>query len=183
MDHSKISWASIVLCLAEVAVGILLIIDPIGFTQGIIVAAGICALIFGLVHLVGYFRADPAAAAMGQKLSTGLILILFGAFCVIRSGWFIAAFPILSILYGLAILVSGVYKVQWAADLLRLRRRYWFIAAIGAVLTLIFAFVILRNPFATTAFLWTFIALSLILEALIDLVTLIFGRRPGNVQM
>ncbi len=41
-------------------------------------------------------------------------------------------------------------------------------------LTLIVAVVVLRNPFATTAVLWTFTAVSLIVEAVVDLLGLVF---------
>jgi len=48
---------------------------------------------------------------------------------------------------------------------------------IGAVLTLGFAVLILLNPFATTAILWTFIAVSLIVEAAVDILTYIFDKK------
>lgn len=68
-------------------------------------------------------------------------------------------------------------KVQWAIDLLRLKQKYWFIAMIGAVCTLLFGILILANPFESTAILWTFIAVTLIVEAVVDILTLVFGRR------
>ena len=41
-----------------------------------------------------------------------------------RSGWFIAAFPVLTMLYGVATLVTAFGKLQWTADLLRLKHKY-----------------------------------------------------------
>ena len=45
------------------------------------------------------------------------------------------------------------------------------------MLTLTFAVLILCNPFSTTAILWTFIAVSLIVEAVVDILTYIFGKK------
>lgn len=56
-------------------------------------------------------------------------------------------------------------------------RSTWFVALIGAILSLVFAILIIVNPFASTAILWTFIAVSLIIEAVADILTFIFKRR------
>jgi len=75
------------------------------------------------------------------------------------------------------ILLSAISKLQWAVDLLRKRQRYWFVTLIGALLSLVFAVIVLANPFAATATLWMFVAISLIVEAVADIVSFIFGRK------
>ncbi len=169
--------ASVILCLCEVVVGILLFVNPVGFTAGIIIALGAVLIVAGVVNVVNYFRQDPAEAALGSRLAAGLASILAGLFCVTHSHWFIVTFPLLTILYGVVILVSGLVKAQWAVDLARQKLRHWCWMALSAALTLIFAAIILLNPFATTAVLWIFVAISLIVEAVADLVTAIFGRQ------
>lgn len=62
-------------------------------------------------------------------------------------------------------------------DLLRLKQRFWFVSLIGAALTLVFGILILTNPFTTTVILWTFIAVTLIAEAAMDIVTFILARK------
>ena len=74
-------------------------------------------------------------------------------------------------------LVSGIGKLQWAIDMLRKNQKYWFVALIGAILSMLFAILIIANPFTTTAILWTFIAVSLIIEAIADVLTFIFLRK------
>lgn len=73
----------------------------------------------------------------------------------------------------------GISKIQQAIDMLRMKRKYWMLAVMNAVLTIIFSVLILSNPFASTAILWTFIGVTLIIEAFIDLLTVIFGRKPA----
>ena len=94
-----------------------------------------------------------------------------------RSNWFIVTFPLLTVIYGVLTLLGGINKVQWAIDMLRAKQKYWFVAIISAVLTLVFSALILANPFASTAVLWTFIAATLIVEAVIDIVAFILGRK------
>ncbi|MGN1002337.1 MAG: HdeD family acid-resistance protein [Oscillospiraceae bacterium] len=171
---SKVS--SIVLSLCEAIIGVLLLVNPVGFTSGIIIFLGIVLLILGITNIVQYFRAIPEAAAVKQSLARGIIEILAGLFCVFKSGWFIAAFPLLSLLYGIGILVAGVTKIQWTVDKIRLKQKKWVWTAISAVLTIVCAVIILCNPFSGTAILWIFIAVSLIVEAVLDLIAAIFIR-------
>ena len=166
----------ILLCLFEALIGVLLVVDPIGFTSGIIIAFGIALLAAGLICTVGYFRTDSVEAALRGTLVKGLAMLLTGAFCILNPTWFIATFPLLTILYGVVILFAGLSKVQWAIDALRLKTGRWFLPAISAVVSIICGFVVLSNPFASTLLLWMFTGISLIIEAVLDVVVLFFGR-------
>ena len=179
MEKLKKGIVQIGLSIIEIIVGILLLINPMGFTSGIIITAGIVMTVLGILQLIGYFRIKPEDAAQNKGLAKGILLILFGLFCAFRSGWFISTFPIFTVLYGVFSLVSGVGKLQWMTDMLRAKKQYWFVALIDAVVTLIFAALILFNPFASTAVLWTFIAVSLILEAVMDVLTYIFRGKES----
>ncbi|MGN1160014.1 MAG: HdeD family acid-resistance protein [Lachnospiraceae bacterium] len=176
---SKVS--NIIVSLCEMIIGILLLVNPIGFTTGIIVFIGIVLLLMGLSKVVGYFREAPEEAALKQGLTRGCIEILAGLFCIIKSEWFIVTFPILTILYGIGILVTGIAKVQWTVDSIRLKMKRWFWIAISAVLTLACAVLILCNPFSSTTVLWTFIAVILIVEAVMDIVATVFVKNEEAV--
>ena len=52
MKSLKENANSIALCLFELVVGILLMINPIGFTSGIIKIAGVVMLALGVVEIV-----------------------------------------------------------------------------------------------------------------------------------
>ena len=175
MRNMKKHSNSIFTCLFEVIVGVLLLIDPLGFTAGIITAAGIFLLIVGIVQIIKYFRTPVDEASVGQFLFKGIIALIGGTFCILRSGWITATFPVLTILYGIIVLLTGVSKVQLTVDLLRRKNNKWFFAAINAALSLVCAAIILNNPFASTAVLWMFIGIALIVEALLDIVTLILS--------
>ena len=171
----------VVLVLFELVVGILLLINPIGFTSGIITVAGIALMIVGAVSVVKYFRAGAPVAAGGQELTKGLLFLLGGAFCSFRTEWFLVTFPLLTILYGVELLVNGVSKIQLTVDMLRLKAEKWFWAAISAAVSLVCAAVILGNPFVSTEALWMFTGIALIVEAVFSVITMIFNRK-GNAE-
>lgn len=170
----------IFLCLFEILVGILLLINPVSFTAGIIVAGGIFLLIVGLGSIIKYFRTDAKEAALSQSLVKGLVALLAGSFCAFNSEWFVVTFPILTMIYGVVILVTGLGKIQMTVDLLRQKNKKWFLAGISAALSIICAVVILKSPFASTAVLWIFTGVSLIIESVLDIVTLIMSGREKD---
>ena len=98
-------------------------------------------------------------------------MVAAGAFCAFRSYWFILTFPVLSVIYGVSILIAGLGKIQWTFDMLRMKRKKWFLAAISAAISIVCAILVLNNPFTTSAILWMFIGISLIVEAVFDAVS------------
>ncbi len=176
MEFIKRNSNSILICLLELVVGILLLVNPLGFTTTIIMALGIALLIMGVISVVNYFRTDALEASMEGGLMKGLACLLAGAFLVFRPSWLINVFPVLTVLYGVIILVSGLYKVQRFADSLRLKTGRWLFHAINAAVSIICAVIIIANPFSSTVVVWMFIGISLIVEAVLDVVGLIFSR-------
>ncbi len=56
----------IVLCLFELVVGVLPLINPISFTIGIIMVAGVVLILLGLINVSRYFRISIDKAVLGQ---------------------------------------------------------------------------------------------------------------------
>ena len=182
MKFLKQKGSAIVTGLVELLIGILLFVDPVGFTSGILMAVGVIFLLCGVVCLIHYFNTDPVQAALEQNFSKGLVMILLGGFLVLRTQQVIALFPLLTHLYGVAILIVGVVKLQQGVDLLRLKARYWFLAGVNALLAILFAAIILSNPFASTIVLWQVAAISLIVEAVLDIAVLFLNRNSTTAD-
>ncbi len=180
MKALKQNANAILLCIIEVVVGILLLVDPVRFTVGIIIVAGVALMISGLLNVIRYFRSSPGEAAVGQLLMQGLVALLAGGFCVLNPQWFILTFPVIAILYGIAVLIGGLSKVQITVDMLRMKNSKWWWGAISAAISIVCALVIINNPFSSTVALWWFTGISLIVEAVFDLVTLIMGRKNSG---
>ncbi len=177
MKTLKQNGNAIIMCIIEVVAGILLLINPVGFTAGIIIATGIALMVSGLLNVIRYFRSSPMEAAAGQLLMRGLVALLAGAFCAFNPEWFIITFPMIAILYGVAVLIGGLGKVQITMDMLRVKNSKWWWGAISAAISIICAFVMINNPFSSTVALWWFTGISLIVEAVFDMITLIMSRK------
>ena len=173
----KRNLSSMAMSLVEVIIGILLLVNPVGFTSGIIIAFGIVLMIMGISKTIKYFRTEPEEAAGSQALAEGLLTLLAGALCAFNSRWFLATFPVLTLVYGVVILVTGITKVQWTIDIIRMKRSKWFWMAISAAISIICGITVITNPFSTTAVLWMFIGISLIVDAAFDMLGSLFGNR------
>lgn len=177
MKNIKSFLSGTLLCLIEAVVGILLLIDPVAFTSGIFIAAGGMLLVAGGWCIIRYFLTEAQEAAQSQLLLKGLLALLSGAFCVLKYQWFLVTFPLLTIVYGVVTLVTGLGKVQWTVDALRLKKEKWFLSGISAVVSIACAAVILCSPFTSTAILWMFTGISLIVEAVVDFLAVLLGGR------
>ena len=182
MRFIKKNGSALVAGLVELLIGILLFVDPVGFTSGILMAVGVIFLLCGVVSLIRYFRTEPIQAALEQNFSKGLIMILLGGIFTLQTEQVMGLFPLLAQLYGIAILVVGVVKLQQGVDLLRLKARFWFLAGVNALLAIVFAAIILANPFTSTIVLWRVAAISLIVEAVLDVVVLILNRKETTLE-
>ncbi len=169
-------------CICELAVGVLLLIDPIAFTSAIVRILGIVLCVFGVLNIMSYFRLAPEMGSMSMSFTKGLVQVIAGVFCIFRPEWLANTFPLLAVAYGLVILVVGLVKLQWSVDTLRVSGSYWFIPGIGGLTSVIFAVVIILNPFTTTAVLWIFAGVSLIIEAVIDAVSTIMSNRKSKTE-
>ena len=165
--------------ICEIAVGILLLVNPTGFTAGIIMALGVLLSALGVLGVVRYFRTEPVRAALEQHLIRGLLMLLGGLFCIFNARLIINTFPVLTVLYGVGLLVMGVVKVQWTVDILRVKVGRWYLPGISALVSLVCAAVILLNPFASMVALWVFIGVALIVEAVVDLLAILWDRLRG----
>ncbi|MGN1404950.1 MAG: HdeD family acid-resistance protein [Erysipelotrichaceae bacterium] len=167
---------SLITSICEIVAGILLLINPTAFIKIIIVLLGILLLLIGIWHIVQYFQDEPKEAAFSQNLAKGLIELIIGLFCCFNSNWFIVTFPIITTIFGVVILVSGIMKIQWTVDKLRLKMKKWYWNALSALLTVVIALIIIINPFSSSAAIWMFIAISLIVEAVVDVISMFVDK-------
>ncbi len=184
MTKLKNNLGGFIVALCEIACGVLLLISPIGFTSAIIIGVGAVILAAGVISVINYFRADPYDAAKKQSLAKGLVGIAAGLFCIFNFNLIIVTFPILSILYGAVMLVVGIVKLQWTVDLIRLKQERWWLCGISAVVTIVFAIIVMCNPFGAAAAVLSFAGISLICGAVLDIIAAIIGgsRSPESSE-
>lgn len=167
----------IIIAICEAIIGIPLLINPQAFTTVIFIAIGVFLVIFGGINVIEYFRIPAAQAVFSQKLSLGVITAAAGIFCALNAGNMMT-FQVL--LYGIFTLILGIVKIQWTVNLVRLRINKWYIMGISALVTIIFSIIIICNLKAVFETVSLFIAISLIVEAVADLIAVIFSGSPDE---
>ncbi len=168
MKKLKNKFGGLIFCIAEIALGVLLLIDAMRFTSMIITAIGVILALAGIFNIIKYFFTHPKEAAMEQLLSKGMISLGAGLFAILGNGVIIKAIDLIVIIFAVILLVAGINKIQFIADSIRRRERRWYFGIISAVLSLTCGFVVLLDPFETMEILWMFTGIALIADAAID---------------
>lgn len=180
MNLLKERWPFLLVSLLEICIGIVLLIQPVNFTNIAIIITGILLIVRGFFCAVRYVRAEQKVAAKEQALSKALILLAAGMFFVLDSKWVLNTFSTPTLLYGVAILAMGFFKVQRTVDMLRAKNERWLWSCGSALFALAVGLVILWNPFGNINAVWTFTGISLLVESVVDLVSLFLRSKKAN---
>lgn len=183
MTNIKATKNSTLMSAVEFIIGIILLFRPEGFTSVIIVSLGVVLIVLGAMSTVNYFRTEKSEAMKTNLLSKGLLCLIGGIFFAFNSKWFIKTFPISTVLYGVFMLLLGVVKFQSSADAFRFKMKYWYINLIGAVLTLFSSVMIITNPFTSTEFVWKYIAIALLVEAALDILSYLLSNKETDTPV
>ena len=164
---------NILLCIAEIIVGVLLLVNPDAVTSAFVIGAGAVMILTGIVFCTLYFVGETEKMVIKQLLFKGLLLIILGVLCVTQYGVLLAALPFVTWVYAIAMLILAAYKVQCTVDILRLSGIRWYFPAISAALAVVLALFILLNPNTAMNIVWGFMGVPIILEAGLEIATII----------
>ena len=164
---------NILLCIAEIIVGVLLLVNPDAVTSAFVIGAGAVMILTGIVFCTLYFVGEAEKMVIKQLLFKGLLLIILGVLCVTQYGVLLAALPFVTWVYAIAMLILAAYKVQCTVDILRLSGIRWYFPAISAALAVVLALFILLNPNTAMNIVWGLMGVSIILEAGLEIATII----------
>lgn len=160
-----------IICLIEIIVGILLLIDPHAFISYILIIAGAFVAISGIISLIKYFVTKPNEAEKGG-LTGALVSLSIGAFLIIKNNIATEWITIITIVFGAAILYTGYQKLEKAVEKMR-NKQYFLVSLISALVTILLAVLIIFV--IPDKAIWIFIGISLVVESAIDLADIIVG--------
>jgi uncharacterized membrane protein HdeD (DUF308 family) len=150
--------------------GLIMMIFP-GISQAVICrVVGIVLIILGGTKVITYFSMDRVKVVLSFELIIGVALICIGLYFLIKPDK-LAEF--LTIIMAIVLIVGGTMKAQYAIDYKRLSFKNWWIQLIGALITIILGIIVFANPFGASISLMIFIGISLIIDGIWDLVTII----------
>ena len=173
----------LIICILEILVGIIIVFNPVTFAKIVLITAGIGLAIYGVISIIMYIRTRPLMAATELRLFKGLTALAAGLVCALNSDGVYKLISEFSILFAIMLLLLGIYKIQTAVDMLRLKLQYWYVALVSALLSLAFAAVIFVDPFEAAKTLWLFIGVCVIVEGISDLITFLIGRVNDKIEV
>lgn len=159
----------IIVAVALFVLGLFLVIFPAASQEIICKAIGVALCVWGVLRLINYFRIAGNEVLGSYGLVQGVTLLAFGMFFVIKP-------QVIGVFLGTAlaiiIIVDGILKLQYAVDFYHLQSDKWWIELIGAVIMVVIGVIALLNPFSTTTALTVFIGIALMVEGLLDFISL-----------
>lgn len=173
---SKLKKAWLLSSILSVALGLVLLIFPWIAIQVVCYLLGGLAIIYGIIRIVRYARQGEAYPELFRgDLVIGLFLLAIGLFIVFRIE-FVAGF--IPVIFGIALLASGIGGVLRAMDAKRAGYERWFLLLVLASLTIVLGLILAMNPFATAQVAVAVIGAALVYDGVTDMITvLLVGKR------
>lgn len=168
-QKSKIAY--VIMSVLLFAVGMCLIIWPALITKVICYVIGSIALIAGIIELVIFFARDISVRTVSYSLIIGFLLSIFGLILLLKPDNSAVFF---SMLFGVFIIIDSVLKLQTSFELRNLGVLRWWVNLLLALASAVLGVLLVINPFATTNILFVFMGISLVVDALENIWTVIF---------
>ncbi|MGN0313154.1 MAG: HdeD family acid-resistance protein [Fusicatenibacter sp.] len=167
-------WTFIGISLAMMILGLCLVIWPYISAKVLCYLFGVLILITGIVRIVCYTRRGVSTFFHYYEFPLGLLDILLAVFFFSRSQHVILVLPIV---IGIMIMIDSIFKLQMAIDLKRLGLRKWWSMLLLSILSILFSFLLILDPFEGSMTLMIFIGLSLIVDSIQSLCSVIYASK------
>lgn len=169
---NKIKRSSIIISMVLIALGIVMMICPGGYTMPLISGLGYASMVLALVMMLEYLDSKKTVVN-GLLLFVALVVGLLGLSVVVFKdyvlqilGW---TFGILLILQGIELFYNAVMYVRPAQ-----RKGWWFLAFLAVLLIVAGVLILLNLWWDTPQTLLKVIGLALLFDAAIGIIRLIF---------
>lgn len=155
----KLNWATIVLDLIYILLGVVFIIRPEGVESVLCYILAAAVAVIGLIYLAGYFvqRADESGQRQGNGFVFGIMLIIMSVFIVVKQPLVISLVPFL---FGVMVMIRGLMVIQS----MFIMRRMGFpilVPLVSGLLTMAMGIFVMLFPFETATMLFVLIGIGL----------------------
>lgn len=177
MKLLKVNIPIILLVLFEMAVGILLLRDPDGFTRTVIILFGAVLLVIGLTYLIRFLKAKKEGVNRPLALIVAILAFLVGAFCAFLSGVILKLITAVAILYGIMLAISGIYKIYNFIQVKKLKLPVSAVNILSGILAVALGVLIILYPHGAVITVWKLAGILLFVEAVVDILTIVLAVR------
>lgn len=167
----KYSANTLVVSVLLLILSVLLIAKPVASLRFIIIFLGCIAVVDGIIHIVSYISTTPEFRALSFELVEGILGLILG-FAVMFNPDVIVSF--LPFIIGIWIIAEGIIKFQFAFNIKGSQVGNWFILLLMSVLTIIFGFIVIFNPFGTAIAITTLAGIFLLVSEIANIIESIY---------
>ncbi len=150
----------------SILIGLALLLRPGTFTVMACRIIAILVLISGIAAIVSYIRETQRIWRLQALLVIGIILVLLGISMLARPAFFISLLPLV---LAFIILIHGLQDLSYALNMKKLNDPYWWSAALIALISILFAIVVIINPFTAASTVMMLVGVALIYDGASDL--------------
>ena len=136
----QLKWKSLLLSLGLLAVGVFLILYPRISASIICSVIGIGAIAYGIINIISYFMLDLKDTLYRNEFMIGLLAVFFGIVVLTKQELLTELVPVL---LGLAIIASGITKIQKSVVALRIKYDKWLTYLILGAVSILFGAVVM----------------------------------------
>lgn len=153
-----------------VVLGAVLLVWPTSSLKMICYVLGFAMVVIGLTFGIIYFTKENPRGFLQMDLVIGIVCLAFGVFILLNPAFLSHVLPFAM---GIILLLGAVVKIQSSISMKRLRFRRWYLVLIGALVMIALGIVLLCNPFVQERYMILYIGACLILDGLINLISMI----------
>lgn len=162
-ELKKWKWAYLLLTLAVMVFGICLMIWPGISAEILCYALGTILLVVGAMRIVCYFRRGISVLWHRYELPLGLLDALIGVYFFSHPANVLLILPIV---VGIVVIVDSVFHLQTALELREIGAKRWWIILLFAIVSILAAIGLIRNPFEGTLTLMVYLGICLEIDSI-----------------
>ena len=160
--------------LALIAVGVMFVVLPKSSATLICYITAGLLCVWGIIKLMMYVSSGVGEKFGSFGLVTSVSLIIGGIAIFVNPEFFAG---IIATIFGCAMIVDGVLKVQYAIDLSGIGGKYWWVVLIAAAVFIAAGLIVVFNPLSAAVTFMIFAGVALIVDGISDLITAFYVSR------
>ena len=159
----------LLMAVAFILFGVIFLVFPeaIGKILSYIFGGFLC--LFGIIRVIEYFRKPVSMKENGLAFVNGIIAIGAGIYVFVKPETISGILPII---FGIALLLDALVKLQSTIDMIRLHNEKWTFTLVMMIVTSGLGVLLLADPFKANETFLICVGISLIVNGIMDIIAL-----------
>lgn len=167
----KYSANTLLVSVLLLILSVLLIARPVASLRFIIIFLGCIAALDGIIHIISYISTTPEFRALSFELVQGILGVILGLATIFNPDVIVAFLPFV---VGIWIIGEGIIKFQFAFNIKGSEAGNWIVLLLISILTILFGFIVIFNPFGTAIAITTLAGIFLLVNEVVNIIESIY---------